>query len=73
MHKVLYSVVIASLIAGLCCAETLDGRTIKVTGGDQASANVPITLECKGAPPDKAVQVIDTSTQKACPATVGEN
>jgi len=72
MHKVLYSVIIASLIAGVCCAETLDGRTIKVTGGEQASVFVPVSIEYTGDVPDKAVQVIDKATGKVCPATVAE-
>jgi hypothetical protein len=59
----------ASLIAAAWgYAENLDGKSIELTGGKQASVNVPITLPFEGAAPTGKVVVEQAG--KSLPATV---
>jgi len=70
MYRVFFVILVVGLVAGVCGAATLDGATIKVTGADHASVNVPVSIEIEGAAPDKGVQVVD-GNGTVCPATVG--
>lgn len=58
------------LLAGICAAQSLDGRKIIVKGGEQASVDCPLVLPFDGKAPDTTVQVVDAKSNKAYPATI---
>ncbi|HNR35081.1 MAG TPA: PmoA family protein [Candidatus Hydrogenedentes bacterium] len=70
MRKSIGMAVILVLAAGIAAAQPLDGRKLSVTGGDTAGSFVPVAVAYEGPAPDGPVQVVDTKSGKAFPATI---
>ncbi len=61
---------LAGFIAGVCAADTLDGREITLKAGAQASAHAPVALPYEGEAPDTSVAVFDEEADKSYPVTI---
>ncbi len=70
MRDLACSLFLFGLVAGVCSAQSLDGRVIVLDAGDHISRDMPVALPYDAPAPEGRVSVVEAKTGKSFPATV---